>query len=101
MGAAASPHHHLSHLISPAFLQVLSGAEVVAAIAFLIRPIELYAGGLLLLIFAVAGVLDISLGEAPVQLLFYAATVIFFFAARQPSVVADGPASGAVHQHAH
>ena len=81
--AAGGPHGHLGHLVTPAFLEGLSGAEIVAALGFLVRRIEVWAGAALLAIYAVAAGLDVALGQAPVHLAFYAANVAFFLAVRR------------------
>ena len=81
--AAAVQDGHLGHPISPAFLQGLSGAEIVAALGLLVRRIEVCAAAALLAIFAIAGGLDAALGEVPAHVLFYAATAAFFLAIRR------------------
>lgn len=81
--AATGAHHHAAHLVTPAFLQGLSGAEIAAALALLIARAELYAGCALLVVYAVAGGLDLALGEFPAHLFLYAATVGFFLAVRR------------------
>src|SRR5690242_4121836 len=81
-GAVAGGHHHLSQLITPDTLKVLAGVEIAAALAFLARTLEVYAGAVLLAVFAFAAVLDFSTGGAPIHLFLYAATVGFFLAAR-------------------
>jgi len=83
LAAGAAPHGHLGHLVTPAFLEALSGAEILAALGFLVRRIEVYAGFALLAVYATAAALDLALGEVPANLLFYAATAAFFLAIRR------------------
>lgn len=59
------------------FIYALAGTEIIAALGFLIIPIQRWSGALLLLIFAVAGLHQIIAGEVPASLLFYASTVIW------------------------
>ena len=53
--------------------------EVVAALAFLIEPIELAACAVLLLIYAAATVLSLAASDflAPLRFLYFAATAVF------------------------
>jgi len=59
------------------FLYALAGTEIIAALGFLIVRIERWAGTLLLLVFAVASLHEILAREAPINLIFYATTVLW------------------------
>jgi hypothetical protein len=58
------------------FIRGLAGAEIVAAVALLWLPAQVWAAGALVLIFAIATVLDLSLGGQPVRFAYYAATAL-------------------------
>jgi hypothetical protein len=54
----------------------LAGAEIVAALAFLWPAAQLWAGGALVAIFAIATVLDLRMGGVPARFAYYSATVL-------------------------
>jgi hypothetical protein len=56
-------------------IRILAATEIVAAAAFLWPSAQLWAGGALLAIFAIATVIELRLGGAPVRFAYYAATV--------------------------
>jgi len=66
-------HAHLasSHIIA------LASAEIIAAVLLLWRRTERVASAALVLIFAIAAVLDTRAGDIPVRYAYYAATVLF------------------------
>jgi|GEM_PF-2965075 len=68
-GGEASAHMTL-------FIRLLAGAEIVAALLFLWRPAQLWAGGALLAIFAIAVVVDLTHGGVPARFAYYGATVL-------------------------
>ena len=66
-------------------LYALALVEILAAVGLLLPRLVSAATVLLLAVFAVAAVMDLSLGEAPVHLLLYAAiTVLLLPAAAVP-----------------
>ena len=67
--------HGGGHAAGAAHIRFLAAAEIVAALAFLWPPAQIWAGGALVAIFAVATVIDLSMGGAPVRFAYYAATV--------------------------
>jgi hypothetical protein len=69
--------------VSLHFLHVLAGCEVLAAAAFLWRRVEVFAAAGLLLVFAVASLHVLRNGQAPVHLVFYAATVCWLLYLRR------------------
>jgi hypothetical protein len=85
-GSAAANAHHSARLVTAGHLRLLAGTEVVAALAFLNASAELYAGCVLLAIYAIAFTLDTLGGRFPVHLLFYAATVLLFLGMRATSM---------------
>jgi hypothetical protein len=68
-GAVHSVHSHLS-------IQLLAGAEIAAALAFVWPAAQLWAGGALVAIFAIATILDLKMGGAPVRFADYSATAL-------------------------
>lgn len=72
-----SAHQGAHGAFGAAHLKVLAAAEIVAAIAFLAKPIERIAGAALIVIYAIAATISIAFGEIPAHLFFYAATVLF------------------------
>ena len=57
------------------FIRGLAGAEIVAALLFLWPATEIWSGGALIAIFAIATVVDLAHGGQPVRFAYYAATV--------------------------
>ena len=82
---AADSHHHLVIWLAP--------LEIIGAVAFLAPPIELLAGALLWIVFAIATLHELSVGGVPVRFLFYACTVaVIVYAHRsQPIACPRGP----------
>ena len=76
-----SAHQGAHGAFGAAHLKVLAAAEIAAAIAFLVRPIEVFAGAALLIIYAIAAAIGIAFGEIPAHLFLYAATVLFLLRA--------------------
>ena len=72
------------HLGAHAVL-ALAGPELLAALAFLIEPIELYACGVLLLVYLAATALSIAAGDylAPLRFLYFAVTAIVIVMTRR------------------
>lgn len=68
-GHASSAHMGL-------FIRGLAAAEIVAALAFLWLPAQLWAGGLLIAIFAIATAVDFLHGGVPARFAYYTATVL-------------------------
>lgn len=68
-GGAAASHMGL-------FIRVLAAVEIVAAVLFLWRPAQLWAGGALIAIFAIAVVVDLAHGGIPARFAYYSATVL-------------------------
>ena len=68
---ASSAHLASSHIL------VLASAEIVAALGLLWRRTERAAAVALILVFAIAAVLDMRAGEIPVRYVYYAATTLF------------------------
>lgn len=58
------------------FIRGLAATEVAAALAFLWIPAQLWAGGLLIAIFAIATVVDLIHGGVPARFAYYSATVM-------------------------
>jgi hypothetical protein len=73
----ASAVHDAGLMPSPLFVMALAATETLAALLFLSRKTELVAGTLLLGIYAIAMVADLSLGQIPVHLAFYAVVAVF------------------------
>lgn len=69
------PAPHAEALVSTLHVRLLAGAEIAAALLFLWPAAQLWAGGALIAIFAIATVLDLRMGGAPVRFAYYAATV--------------------------
>jgi hypothetical protein len=63
------------------FLAGLAAVEIVAALLFAFRRLEIPAGIALLIIFAIAQVLSIMYAEITLRFVFYAGTVLFILAA--------------------
>lgn len=57
------------------FTRGLAGAEILAALLFLWPATQVWSGGALIAIFAIATVVDLSMGGQPVRFAYYAATV--------------------------
>lgn len=57
------------------FIRLLAGAEIVAALAFLWLPAQLWAGGALIAIFVIATGVDLAHGGVPARFAYYSATV--------------------------
>jgi hypothetical protein len=55
---------------------VLAAVEALAAIALLVPRVALAAAGVLCGVFAVAGVVSLFAGEAPLRFVYYAATAV-------------------------
>lgn len=73
--------HEASH--GPAVLLVLAGCEIVAALAFLVEPIERIACAGLLAVYATATVLSLHDGDiAVLRFAFYGAAALFVVATR-------------------
>ncbi len=72
----AVPHGATGALHAGAHIRLLAGVEIVAALAFLWPAAQLWAGSALVLVFAVATVLDLAMGGAPARFGYYAATVM-------------------------
>jgi hypothetical protein len=68
---ASSAHLAVSHVL------VLASAEIVAALSLLWRRTERAAAIALILIFAIAAVLDARAGDIPFRYAYYAATALF------------------------
>jgi hypothetical protein len=68
---ASSAHLAVSHVL------VLASAEILAALSLLWRRTERAAAVALVLIFALAAVLDARAGDIPVRYAYYAATALF------------------------
>jgi hypothetical protein len=66
---------------SPTFLAGLAAVEIVAALLFAFRRLEIPAGIALLITFAIAEVLSILSAEVTLRFFFYAGTVLFILAA--------------------
>jgi len=63
-----SPHMAL-------FIRGLAGSEILAALLFLWPATQVWSGGALIAIFAIATVVDLTAGGQPVRFAYYAATV--------------------------
>jgi hypothetical protein len=68
-GGGASPAH------AGQAIRLLAGAEIVAAALFLWPTAQLWAGGVLIAIFAIATVIDLKAGGVPARFAYYSATV--------------------------
>jgi hypothetical protein len=74
--AGVTGEHEGPH--GPIILIALSMAEILAAIAFLIEPLERIACAALIAIFAVAAGLSVMAGDVlPIRFVYYGATAIF------------------------
>jgi len=62
-------------------LLALAVPEIAAALAFLIEPIERYAAGILVAVYAAAAVLSVVSGDWPLRFFYYAATALFIVTA--------------------
>lgn len=71
-----APHGGASAGHMARFVTGLASVEILAAAAFLWPPVQLWAGAALLAIFAVATVVDLAHGGAPVRFAYYSATVL-------------------------
>ena len=69
------------------FVQVLAGTEIVAALAFLVEPVEKIACALLLLIFGTAATLSFVHGEMPLRFVYFAATALYIVYAHRASLL--------------
>lgn len=58
------------------FIRVLAGTEIVAALLFLWRPTQVWAGAALVAIFAIAVVIDLAHRGIPARFAYYSATVM-------------------------
>ena len=56
------------------FVRGLAGSEILAAVLFLWPATQLWSGGALIAIFAIATVVDLAHGGQPVRFAYYAAT---------------------------
>ena len=58
------------------FIRTLAGVEILAALLFLAPAAQLWAGGALLVIFAIATVVDLTHGGVPARFAYYSGTVL-------------------------
>lgn len=58
------------------FIRALAGTEIVAALLFLWRPAQVWAGAALVAIFAIAVVVDLAHRGIPARFAYYSATVL-------------------------
>jgi len=56
-------------------IRLLAGAEILAALAFLWLPAQLWAGAALIAIFVIATGVDLAHGGVPARFAYYSATV--------------------------
>jgi len=78
---------HTNHGLHGALgLLALSGAEMLAAIAFLAEVLDAIALTMLLLIFVIASALTIGEGEVPLRFLYFAATAAYITIAHRRMV---------------
>ncbi len=88
---AAAGHGAGSPAHMALFIRGLAATEIAAALAFLWLPAQLWAGGLLIAIFAVATAVDFLHGGVPARFAYYSAAVVilvFLTRAAQPAVAA-------------
>jgi len=74
-GWAAAPGH-AGALAGSGHIRLLAATEIVAALAFLWPAAQIWAGAALILIFAIATVLDLMMGGVPARFAYYSATVM-------------------------
>ena len=72
-GGHAAGHGGGGHM--DLFIRGLAGSEILAAVLFLWPATQLWSGGALIAIFAIATFVDLSVGGQPVRFAYYAATV--------------------------
>jgi hypothetical protein len=58
------------------FIRALAATEIVAALLFLWRPAQVWAGAALIAIFAIAVVVDLAHKGVPARFAYYSATVL-------------------------
>ena len=75
--SALQGHGEGSH--GPNLIMALATTETVAALAFAIEPIQLFACGVLLAVYTIAGVVSVVSADwlAVLRFVFYAATAIY------------------------
>lgn len=73
---APAGHGHGGDAHMGLFIRGLAATEIVAALAMLWLPAQLWAGGLLVAIFAIATAVDLAHGGQPVRFAYYSATVL-------------------------
>ena len=77
MQAALQGHGEVQ--LGPRHIVVLAAVEIIAAVAFLLEPVELIACAVLLVVYLVAGALSILAGDwiAVLRFIFYGATAAY------------------------
>jgi hypothetical protein len=67
------------------FVLALAIPELVAALAFLVEPLEVVACGVLLVVYVVAGAVSLASGDylAPLRFLYFAATAVLIVSAQR------------------
>ncbi|MBI3675712.1 MAG: hypothetical protein HY243_03750 [Proteobacteria bacterium] len=84
-------HGGMEHVPTTVFLTFLAGTEIAAALLFLWERVEIAAGAALIAVYAVATAVDVSLGQLPLHLAFYAAVTIYILYANRRLTVEAGP----------
>jgi len=73
-----------------AHAKILAGVEIGAIAAFLFPMLEIGAGAVLLIVYAIASVITVLQGEPPIRFAYYAATALYILWASRWSARPEG-----------
>lgn len=85
---APAGHGHGGSAHMGLFIRGLAATEIAAALAFLWLPAQVWAGGLLIAIFAIATAVDLVHGGVPARFAYYSATVMVLIVLTRPGSLA-------------
>ena len=73
-----------------AHAKALAGVEIAAIFVFLFPPLQIGAGAVLLIVYAIASVITVLQGEPPIRFAYYAATALYILWASRRSARPEG-----------